>query len=48
MIDPPPSLTAQNLPEILMFRLSLHMVKDDWSPNPLSTAPRILPENFKV
>ena len=35
MIDAPPSLTAQNLPEILKFRLSLQMVKDDWLPHQL-------------
>ena len=47
MIDPPASLSAQNLPEILKFRLILHMVKDDWSPNPLWTGPRSLPESLK-
>ena len=46
MIDPP-YLTAQNLLEILKFRLILQIVKDDWSPNPLSTAPRSLPEILK-
>ena len=45
MIDPPPSLTAQNLPESLKFRLILHMVKDDW-PSPIN-CPGILPEILK-
>ena len=45
MIDAPPSLTAQNLPEILKFRLSLQMVKDDWLPHQL---PQDFTRNFKV
>ena len=36
MIDPPASLSAQNVPEILKFRLILHMVKDDWPPPSLT------------
>ena len=43
MIDPhpPPGSTAKDdwlriLPEILKFRLILHMVKDDWPPPSLT------------
>ena len=36
MMDPPPSLTAQNLPEIFKLRIRLHMVKDDWPPPSLT------------
>ena len=35
-MDPPPSLTAQNLLEIFKLRIRLHMVKDDWPPPSLT------------
>ena len=44
MIDPPNQL-PHNLPEILKFRLSLQMVKDDWPP--LLDCPEFT-RNFKV
>ena len=34
MIDPP--WLPMILPEILKFRFSLHIVKDDWPPTPLT------------
>ena len=44
MIDPLPNWLPMISPEILKFRFSLYMVKDDWPPNQL---PRILPEILK-
>ena len=43
MIDPPNPLSTgpRSLPEILKFRLILHMVKDDWPP-PSLTAQNLL------
>ena len=35
-----------NAPEILKFRFSLHIVKDDWPPTP-TWLPRIPPEILK-
>ena len=47
MIDTPLNLDCLRiLPEILKFRFSLHMVKDDRPPSP-SWLPRILPEILK-
>ena len=44
---PPTLFDCPEFTRILKFRLILQMVKDDWSPNPLSTGPRSLPEILK-
>ena len=57
MIDPPlaphwllPEILKIS-PEILKFRFSLHMVKDDWPPTPLASQwslPKILKFRFSL
>ena len=46
MIDPPAPWLPRILPEILKFRFSVHMVKDDWPPCPLTG--QDFTRNFKV
>ena len=47
MIDPLFYTKTEFWPEILKFRFSLHMVKDDWSPLSLPPAQNFT-WNFKV
>ena len=46
MMTPQSAWLPRILPEILKFRFSVHMVKDDWPPSP-SWLPRISPEILK-
>ena len=43
---PSPSWLPRILPEILKFRFSVHMVKDDWPPCPLTA--QDFTRNFEV